>query len=163
MTSVLLIFACCMIVLSILFGLFLQIGFLYKSEKMKYIGYTLLAWLIGNFPYRFAQVTILDFILISALEIKYWAESKYYFNSAQQASAVLGVIYCICVLIGFLIYMWSAVFLKDLRWKWPRFNSEATTNSWNVCVGVTLFVIFALYWVLFVALVVVDYGSITLI
>ena len=157
-TSLLLIFLVCMIILAVLFGSFLQIGYLYKSKRIKEIALIQLAWLIGNFPYRFLSATYLDLVLITGLEIWFWAEGDHYFSSAMKASAVLGAIYCSTVLGGFIVYVWSA-FLSRFKVQWPWFNSEVVTSAWNVWAAGLQFVFFMLYRYLLCALVIVNYGD----
>jgi len=39
-----------------------------------------LSWLVGNFPYRFIQAIILDIVLITSFELKYWIEGDFYYS-----------------------------------------------------------------------------------
>ena len=101
-------------------------------------------WLIGNWPYRFLQITFLDLFIVTVKEIQDWAGDEYYLPAAAKTSAILGILFIIAVLLGAVIWLWVGI-LPAVRKHWPRPNSEIMAGLrpqfWSPIVYISLFFI----------------------
>jgi hypothetical protein len=109
LTTLILPFLVLSVIFAVLFGILIQIGYFYKSDRLKHLGMIQLYWLIGNWPYRFLQLTFLDLFIVSIKEIQDWATDQYYFTTIQKTSAVFGGLYIGAILIGAVIWLWIGI------------------------------------------------------